>query len=381
MSAYFTDADCDIGAFTQLIDRQLDPAAVPHAARVVSNLPVYDVAGLAGTLADVAGRRRLMGEWATVLRDHSGALVLKGALTDMAVLDEATALFNRIIAQERETSTGGDHFAGAGANDRVWNSLQKMCLAAPGLFARYFASPAIAAACEAWLGPGYQMTAQVNLVHPGGKAQVAHRDYHLGFMEPERAAAFPAQAHLLSPFLTLQGAIAHCDMPVESGPTRLLPFSQAFGPGYLACLRPEFRALFAARHVQVALDKGDALFFSPALFHAAGDNRSAAVQRMANLVQISSPMGRSLEAVDRVAMVRALFPVLKSMALPPAQQAAVIAAAAEGYPFPTNLDTDPPVGGLMGESQAELLARALAEGMSEPAFAAALAAHGAKRVP
>jgi ectoine hydroxylase-related dioxygenase (phytanoyl-CoA dioxygenase family) len=31
--------------------------------------------------------------------------------------------------------------------------------------------------CEAWLGPGYAMTTQTNIVKPGGKAQAPHRDY------------------------------------------------------------------------------------------------------------------------------------------------------------------------------------------------------------
>ena len=34
-----------------------------------------------------------------------------------------------------------------------------------------------ALACEAWLGPGYQITAQTNVVKPGGKPQQPHRDY------------------------------------------------------------------------------------------------------------------------------------------------------------------------------------------------------------
>ena len=38
---------------------------------------------------------------------------------------------------------------------------------------------------------------------------------------------------------------------------------------------------------------------------------------------------------------------------------ATIAATAEGYSFPTNLDTDPPVGGLAPETQQELLKRCL----------------------
>ena len=33
----------------------------------------------------------------------------------------------------------------------------------------------------------------------------------------------------------------------------------------------------------------------------------------------------------------------------------MIYASASGYPFPTNLDTDPPVGGLAPKSQVELI--------------------------
>ena len=59
----------------------------------------------------------------------------------------------------------------------------------------------------------------------------------------------------------------------------------------------------------------------------------------------------------------------------------VIGAAAEGYPFPTNLDTDPPIGGLASESQAELLFRAIDEGMSVEDFETALTENQRKRLP
>ena len=39
--------------------------------------------------------------------------------------------------------------------------------------------------------------------------------------------------------------------------------------------------------VQLALGIGDAVFFNPALFHAAGTNRTTDVDRMANLLQVS----------------------------------------------------------------------------------------------
>ena len=105
------------------------------------------------------------------------------------------------------------------------------------------------------------------------------------------------------PALALQGAVAHCDMPVDSGPTMLLPFSQRFAGGYLAFHRPEFIDYFAQHQVQVPLATGDAVFFNPALYHGAGANVSGDIRRIANLLQISSPFGRAMEAVDRTAMV------------------------------------------------------------------------------
>ena len=212
------------------------------------------------------------------------------------------------------------------------------------------------------------MTSQVNVVRPGGTAQDPHRDYHLGFLSNESAARFPAHVHLLSPVLTLQGAVAHSDMPIESGPTMYLPYSHAYGPGYLAWRLPEFRELFAARHVQLPLAKGDAVFFNPALFHGAGSNVSADVQRMANLLQVSSAFGRAMETVDRAKVSRAIFPMLKARkdgGVDATSLANALACAAEGYPFPSNLDLDSNVNGLAPLSQAEVVQTALDEGWSD----------------
>ena len=130
----------------------------------------------------------------------------------------------------------------------------------------------------------------------------------------EVAEQFPAHAHRLSAVLTLQGAVAHTDMPVESGPTMYLPHSQKYELGYLAWRRPDFAEYFAEHHVQLPLAKGDAAFFNPALSHAAGHNRSSDIKRMANLLQVSSAFGRPMESVDREAMSNALFPALSRRA-------------------------------------------------------------------
>jgi ectoine hydroxylase-related dioxygenase (phytanoyl-CoA dioxygenase family) len=173
-------------------------------------------------------------------------------------------------------------------------------------------------------------------------------------------------------------------MPVETGPTLYLPYSQTYVPGYLATGRLEFRDYFERHHVQLPLAKGDAAFFNPAVFHAAGTNRSKDVRRIANLLQVSSAYGRAMESVDRTRMSAALYPALRSMLasgrLTPQQGANAVAACAEGYSFPTNLDRDPPIGGLAPKTQQALLHQALQEGWAPEAVAAALNEQNARRL-
>ncbi|MFF2994677.1 phytanoyl-CoA dioxygenase family protein [Streptomyces sp. NPDC057950] len=354
------DTDCDLDAFRALVAERTDPRDYPYAAEIARNVPLYD-----SDRVRAADPTAVRTEWVRALLDGPGVVVLRGAFADLDLVDRASDVFRALIERERASGTArGDHFAKPGANDRVWSALDKTALHAPDVFADYYANDMLALVCEAWLGPGYQVTSQINVVNPGGAAQSVHRDYHLGFLSDERAARYPAHVHRLSPVLTLQGAVAHCDMPVESGPTLYLPHSQKYEPGYLAWRRPEFTAYFEEHHVQLPLAKGDAVFFNPALFHAAGHNRTTDVRRMANLLQISSAFGRAMETVDRESMVNALFPVLlrrRGAGVGEAWLRRVVAACAEGYPFPTDLDLDPPLEGLAPPSQADTVWRALTE--------------------
>ncbi len=372
----------DFETFKSLVEQDTRLTDWPTAAEIVSNVPVYDGSRVQQIADDTADTLDLLAEWNTVFDSGPGVIAIRGGMADTSIVDRATEVFEAIIEEESATgSGGGDHFAKPGANNRVWNAAQKHCLADPGNFAAYYASDSIALAARAWLGRGYQLTAQVNRVNPGGAAQTPHRDYHLGFMNADQLATYPVQAHRFSPGLTLQGAVAHCDMPLESGPTMLLPYSQRFLEGYVAYNRPEFQAYFAENHVQLPLEKGDLLFFNPAVMHGAGTNRSADIQRMANLLQIGSAFGRSIESVDRSAMSLALYPVLQASGLSQREVSNVIAASAEGYAFPTNLDRDPPVGGLIPLSQAELMENALRDEVSAADWAEAVAAMDSRRAP
>jgi ectoine hydroxylase-related dioxygenase (phytanoyl-CoA dioxygenase family) len=381
-------ADCQVADLAEVLNAATDAEHCPYAADIQSHVPIYDCTGLRNTAQNTesghAFKRELMAEWAWVWEEGPGILVLKGAFSDIALLDAVTAQFQTLIEQERISGAGGDHFAKPGANDRIWNALQKLCLCAPDLFAHYYANEMLAWVCEAWLGPGYQITSQVNNVRPGGAAQMSHRDYHLGFLTPEKATAYPCHVHTLSPALTLQGAVAHVDMPVESGPTLYLPHSQKYVPGYLLAGRPDFQAYFDAHHVQLPLQKGDAVFFNPALLHAAGHNRTSHIMRMANLLQVSSAFGRAMESVDRVQMSLALFPVLQKMLaqqrIGETEMRHVIAACAEGYAFPTNLDRDPPLGGLAPKSQQDLMTSALLQQWSQAEFEGAVHAQAHQKM-
>jgi ectoine hydroxylase-related dioxygenase (phytanoyl-CoA dioxygenase family) len=376
---WIDDSDCRLEDFRAQVLCDTDLAHYPLATDVRSNVLVYSSATIGS-----ADRRVLQSELIRALADGPGVVIFEDAFSADVVDRASEAFFAIIDAQNAAGSAAGDHFGKPGANDRIWNAAQKLALHAPQVFADYYANDALAVVCQAWLGPGYQVTSQVNVVNPGGTQQVPHRDYHLGFVSGDQLANYPAHLHRTSPVLTLQGAVAHCDMPVESGPTMLLPFSQLFEAGYIAFNRPEFVDFFAEHHVQVPLAKGDAVFFNPALYHGAGSNVSADIQRMANLLQISSPFGRAMEALDRTAMVRAVYPALRAMKAagrPHRELLNAAVATAEGYAFPTNLDSDQPIGTLAPPSQVDTVLAVLADDMTAEQLDVALRDQDDRRKP
>ena len=371
---------CRVDDFVEIVEQ---PATLPaFASRLEQRVPVFEAGDLRAAIVDDQTERSVRDVLAEVLDHGAGIFVVTGAF-DEGVLDRAADAFREMIdRQHREGRAIGDHYAKPGANDRVWNAIEKLAIEAPDVFVDYYANDIVALGALAWLGPGYQISSQVNVVNPGGEAQRPHRDYHLGFMTDDEAEAYPAHAHRLSPMLTLQGAVAHCDMPVETGPTMYLPFSQQYELGYLAWRDPAFIAYFDEHRTQLPLTKGDVVFFNPALFHAAGSNVTADVKRMANLLQISSAMGRAMETMDRLRMSLSVYPVLldrQGAGLDDRSLLHAMTAAADGYAFPTNLDNDPPLDGLTPPSHLDILRDALADRATLDELRARLDALAARR--
>jgi len=299
-----------IDNFRELIEKKTDIDDWQLASSIEQNALVYNASELLPSLlAEQAKQhssdatteqtatektfaRSLMAEWSAALSEGPGIIVIREAFSqhhadgsENLTLEHASEMFSDLIETEKtQFDSQGDHFAKPGANDRVWNALEKHCMANPRNFIDYYKNPFMHLASTAWLGPNYQTTAQINRVNPGGEAQKPHRDYHLGFMSTEQAARYPLRAHLTSPNLTLQGAIAHCDMPIESGPTLYLPYSQIEPSGYVEFHRQEFQDYFQKHKAQFELKKGDLVFFNPALMHAAGHNRSNDIYRVGGLI-------------------------------------------------------------------------------------------------
>jgi ectoine hydroxylase-related dioxygenase (phytanoyl-CoA dioxygenase family) len=379
---WLSQQDCDLADLRALVETTTRGEDYPFADRVEGNVLFYGER-LAADTATEQGRKDVQAELARALMEGPGMVVFQGAFAG-PVVDRATESFEALLAEQKARGVvAGDHFAKPGANDRLWGALEKLGVSAPEVFAEYYANDVLSLVSQAWLGPGYQVVSDLNVVNPGGAAQTGHRDYHLGFMDLELAAQYPTHVHRLSPVLTLQGAVAHCDMPVETGPTMYLPHSQKWLPGYLATALPEVQQYFTENYVQLPLEKGDAVFFNPALLHGAGHNRSADVRRMANLLQVSSAFGRALGTVDRERLSAAVYPALRALRAGGADEAAlrnVVAASAEGYPFPTNLDLDQPVGSLTPQTQAELVWQALEEDWEPAALVEQLRAQSTRRL-
>jgi ectoine hydroxylase-related dioxygenase (phytanoyl-CoA dioxygenase family) len=361
VSLFATSRDIDVRAFAAVCEQRVNAAEYSHAQEVVSQVVIYDADALRS--AALRDRQGILSELHRLFREGPGVMVVRNAFPDLAVVDRHSEVFRQIITDEAARVVRADHFAKAGANQRIWNSLQKAAEHSPNSFIEYYANPLLGLIAESWLGPYFQATAQVNVVTPGGQAQQPHRDYHLGFQSDEVAARFPLPMHRLSQHLTLQGAVAHTDMPLETGPTLLLPYSQQYELGYLAWRDQAFIDYFDGHAIQLPLNKGDLLFFNPALFHAAGTNRTTDEFRMANLLQISSAFGKPMETVNRERMMLALYPLMLKRVeqgeLDEEGMQAVIAMSADGYSFPTNLDTDPPLHGMAPQTGQQLVELAL----------------------
>ncbi|SCW01470.1 LAFE_0E00320g1_1 [Lachancea fermentati] len=370
-SRFFPEHSISLAELETICSRKVSTLTYPLASTFQENVPIYELASFSDCDQSIVSM--LKDEWYHILSSGPGVFVVKAMYNTKAyeeVLKSTNLSFEKILEREKRHAkdSKGDHFAADGSNDRIWNSFSKHAFEDSNSFFEYYSNPWLAHVCDAWLGPGYQVTAQVNNVKPGSQPQECHRDYHLGIQSRSKCVRYPRGLQIASQYLTLQGAIAHTNMPLESGPTRFLPFSQTFERGYIAFQLEEFRNFFLHNYVALPLELGDGVFFNPALFHGAGANTTETFLRSANLLQISSAFGKPMETIDSLPIVERCWVLLKERYAKEglsSRVSAFISAIFNGYPYPTNLDKRLPApNSMMPESEQDIAVRALHDNWS-----------------
>ncbi|WP_435188616.1 phytanoyl-CoA dioxygenase family protein [Pseudothioglobus sp. nBUS_23] len=370
---YFSESDIDYDELTNICSQETLKDDYPLSDSISNNVVIYDAKDFVSFVGNIKQEIKLKTEMHQVLENGPGVFVIRNLYSE-DVIDQSNAIFEKIV--KRENGSSNDHFA-SGTNTRIWNSFQKVALDNADTFINYYSNDLVKIIAESWCGPNSQMTAQVNIVRPGGEMQKPHRDYHLGFQENKVVEKFPISIHRLSNYLTLQGGIAHTDMPLESGPTIVLPYSQQYDLGYLTWRDSNFGEFFNQFAVQNSMSKGDGIFFNPAIFHAAGSNNTNDFHRMGNLLQISSAFGKTMEHIDYFKIITHIYPsLLNHKTLSDRLIENVLICATDGYAFPTNLDSDKNSDSkLQGMSMFELTKQSLLDSVSPKKFNSKLLEH------
>ncbi|KAB8349528.1 hypothetical protein FH972_023554 [Carpinus fangiana] len=271
----------------------------PLASIIDNDIPVYDAAALAAqsVLTSANLTSQLQNELHHILLSGPGVLVLKNMYPDQTTIDAANAAFTSIIAAEAAAANGAK-------GDHF---------AAGGKNARIWNSFSKHARADPASFVRYYSNRWLALVS-----------------EAWLGPAYRVTAQLLA-------------------------------EGYMAYRLPQFVEYFDQSWVSLPLEKGDGVFFNPALFHAAGENVTQDVERCANLLQVSSAFGKTMESISTLPVVEACWKTLiakfgkEGMS---GEVQAAIKAIGEGYPFPTNLDRRPPQpGGMAPEDEQGLLRR------------------------
>ncbi|MBS4101974.1 phytanoyl-CoA dioxygenase, partial [Tsukamurella paurometabola] len=94
------ETDCDLDAFTALLEAETDLSLYPYADRAVRGVLCYG-AEAAEAAADPDAREELSDELARALLTGPGIVVFDGAFDDRHGLRASTELFTAMIAEQR----------------------------------------------------------------------------------------------------------------------------------------------------------------------------------------------------------------------------------------------------------------------------------------
>lgn len=274
---------------------------------------------------------KLKNEINNTLVNGCGILVIKDVIP-INVITETNKLIDNILS--RQIIPNNDHFSN---NLRIWNFFEKFCIQSPELFINYFKNPVFNLIFQSYMGPKYNVSSQINIVEPGSKSQIFHRDYHLGLMNYEEIKKYPLNIHKSSKNLTLQCLIAHSNINKFNGSTKLIPYSQNIENGYLDIKNDKTIKKCEENYIQLNLNVGDILFFNPAVYHAAGSNKTYH-NRIGNIIQINSAFSIPMEAYNNNLIKKIVSNSIKRLNLSQVEINGLEEMIFDKYEYPKKLD-------------------------------------------
>ena len=220
---WIDEADCRLDEFRAEVTRDTDLADYPHAVDVREQRPRLlggdrrdrRPAGAAGRADPCAGRRARRGRASRALRRRRRRSRQRGVLRD----HRGAAGGGR--PRRATTSASPAPTTASGTPRRSWPCMPRGVrrLLRQRHARRGLRRPGWARATRSPRRSTSSIPVAASRFRTATTTSASSRRTHL--------AAYPAHLHRMSPVLTLQGAVAHCDMPVESGPTMLLPLLAA----------------------------------------------------------------------------------------------------------------------------------------------------------
>ena len=142
--SFFTVDDVNVDDLRALVDTVTPAERYPNAEAIDREVVVYDMA----VERSPEQRQAMLEELADVFGGGPGVVVMRNAVAP-EVIARATEAFEALIEQEKADGIGrGDHFAAPGANDRVWNALEKLAVADPETFVDYYEFEALQLAVD-----------------------------------------------------------------------------------------------------------------------------------------------------------------------------------------------------------------------------------------
>ena len=239
-----------------------------------------------------------------------------------------------------------DHFAKAGANDRIWNALEKLAVRDPDAFVDYYGNDILALVVDRLARPrlpddlagqrrppGRHGAGPAPRLPPGLPVQRGRRPLPRP-RAPALAGADPAGRG---------GALRHAGR--VSGPTMYLPYSHQYAPGYLAWRLPGVPRVLRRRATSSCRWPRATPLLQPGAVPRRRYQRVG--RRAADGEPAAGVLGLRSGDGDRrpgPRCRRAIYPVLQARRRrrrrPRTRCVNALACAAEGYPFPTNLDLD-----------------------------------------